>query len=220
MHVRRIGLAGGAVVWMLTVAGCGTIQEDPARAVPAPVTSVVPASAVDPLAWNLPADIGAAVAAAGLPMLGEEILTVHYHVHLDVFIRGRRVPVPANIGIDEASEELSPLHVHDDSGVVHIESGEDVPFTLGQLFTEWGQPLTATQVGPVIAGQGEQVRIYRNGRVVAGPPADLRFVDGDQIVVWVGPVGARPRVPASYPFDTEDYGSSEDSSGGRRRGRG
>src|SRR5262249_26867944 len=87
-------------------------------------------------------------------MLGQEELAVHYHAHLDVLVNGQPVPVPADLGIDEARRLISPLHTHDDTGVIHIESATNAPFTLGQFFAEWGQPLRATQVGPVAPPPG------------------------------------------------------------------
>jgi len=166
-----------------------------------PSTPIVPAARGQQASgWGLPADPSAAAARAGLPMLGQEMLDVHYHAHLDVIVRGQQITVPAQIGIDVARQQISALHTHDASGVVHIESSRDVPFTLGQLFTEWGQTLTAHQVGPDVAATGEQVRVYRNGTLVAGDPASLKFTAHDEIVVWLGPAGQQPQVPSSYTF--------------------
>ncbi|MCU1449172.1 MAG: hypothetical protein JWP02_1342 [Acidimicrobiales bacterium] len=33
---------------------------------------------------------------------------------------------------------ISPLHTHDESGVLHVENDKERQITLGQLFTEWG----------------------------------------------------------------------------------
>ncbi|MFQ6330777.1 hypothetical protein ACLMAL_32215 [Nocardia sp. CWNU-33] len=100
--------------------------------------------------WGPPTDPNAAVARAGLPMLSKMYTDFHYHAHLDVFVDGRQITVPALIGIDDVARRGSPLHTHDTSGIIHIESETDIPFTLGQFFTEWDEPLTATQVGPVL----------------------------------------------------------------------
>jgi hypothetical protein len=197
MRVNHLFIAAAAA---LALAGCtgpagpgpagtATTASTAGTATPAPSTT---ASSQPPPAagsWGLPADASAAARAAGLPMLGEEKLTVHYHA-----------PVPADIGRDEARGLFAPLHTHNDTGVVHIESATDVPFTLGQLFTEWGQPLRSDQVGPVALGGGTVLRVYRNGGPVTGDPAALRLASHDEIVVWVGPAGQQPQVPASYDF--------------------
>jgi hypothetical protein len=90
-----------------------------------------------------------------------EKLAYHVHAHLDVFVNGRRVIVPAGIGINIKDPEvkvfllpdgsksysgiercaepcISPLHTHARSGVLHTESATPVPNRLGQFFTEWG----------------------------------------------------------------------------------
>src|SRR5439155_4801086 len=57
--------------------------------------------------------------ALGLPALGSEGTALHTHEHLDVFVHGRPVTVPADIGIDRTGGFISPLHTHDPSGVIH-----------------------------------------------------------------------------------------------------
>jgi hypothetical protein len=193
-----------AVVAGFALAGCG--GSPPAGSPPATQSSTTTAPPVAgphvavPTDWKPPADASAAAKAAGLPMLGEEKLAVHYHAHLDVLVNGQHVPVPAGLGIDQARQLIAPLHTHDGSGVVHIESATDVPFTLGQVFTEWGQPLRADQVGPVNLSAGQVLRVFRNGKPVTGDPAALRLGAHDEIVVWVGPTDQQPQVPSSYSF--------------------
>jgi hypothetical protein len=153
-----------------------------------------------PASWAAPLDPSAAAQKAGLPMLGQEMLTVHYHAHLDVIVDGQQITVPAGIGIDNIRQAISPLHTHDTSGIVHIESAQNIPFTLGQFFTEWGQPLTTHQVGPTTISSGEVLRVYSNGTLVAGDPAGLKFQAHQEIAVWVGPSSATPTVPKTYQF--------------------
>jgi len=198
MRARTLALA---VLTALALAGCtGT---GPATPIPpsSPATGAAVAGPQAPAAaWPAPADAQAAVRSAGLPMLGEEKLAVHYHAHLDVVVSGQPVPVPAGIGIDEGRHLIAPLHTHEPDGVVHIESATDVPFTLGQFFAEWGQPLRADRVGPVALGPTVVARVYRNGTAVTGDPAALRFAAHDEIVVWIGPAGQTPQVPRGYAF--------------------
>jgi hypothetical protein len=188
--MRRVQLALALLLAAGLTGACSSTSDNP----PATGQSAVPR------VWPLPADPAAAAAKAGLPMLGEEMLEVHYHAHLDVTVRGVTIVVPAGIGIDNARHAISPLHTHDTTGIVHIESAEDLPFTLGQLFTEWGQPLSTSQVGPVKAGPDEEVRLYRNGTRVAGDSAALKLTAHDELVVWLGQKGEQPQVRRSYPF--------------------
>ena len=208
MRATHLVIAAAAA---LALAGCndrpaGSGAADTSTTAPPPGATSQPAgsgaagTSTTGTGWALPADASAAARAAGLPMLGEEKLTVHYHAHLDVLVDGRPVPVPAGIGIDEARRLIAPLHTHNGTGVIHIESATDEPFTLGQLFTEWGQPLRSDRVGPVTLGGGTVLRVYRNGQPVPGDPAALRLASHDEIVVWVGPTGEQSQVPASYDF--------------------
>src|SRR3984893_1681456 len=94
-----------------------------------------------------------------------------YHVHADlqVYAQGRQVPVPANIGIDPEGRFLAPLHTHDTSGVIHMEASTVYPFTLGQFFTIWGVKFTSTQLGSYVAGGGNVLAAYANGKLLSDP---------------------------------------------------
>jgi hypothetical protein len=188
---RLIAGALVAAVTVGTLAACSLLSNDKG-------TPERPSQA--DLVWPVPADASAAAEKAGLQMLGQEMLAVHYHAHLDVLINGGRVKVPPYIGIDLNKKSITALHTHDSSGIIHIESANDTPFTLGQVFTEWGQPLTATQVGQVKVPAGSELRVYRNGELADGDPNALKLNAHDEIEVWVGPTGDKPKVPSSFNF--------------------
>jgi len=116
-----------------------------------------------------------------------------YHVHAAVrlYVHGRQVAVPANIGIEPGAESMAPLHTHDSSGVIHIESSEKYPFTLGQLFTIWGVKFTNTQLGSYLAGAGNVFAVYANGRSVPNPVGYV-LNPHDDIVVAYGKPGSFP----------------------------
>src|SRR5581483_5991449 len=78
--------------------------------------------------------------------LAQEALAFHIHQHLDIFVNGKRVTVPALIGIDDSSF-ITEMHTHDASGVLHVESAKNRPYTLGQFFGEWSVRLSATCLG-------------------------------------------------------------------------
>ena len=108
----------------------------------------------------------------------------HYHPRLQVILRGKEVQVPANIGVDPATGAMSALHTHEPDGTIHIEADtKGQVFTLGQLFTEWGVPLTSTRIGDVETGQGQQVKLTSNGTPVTGKPGDLRLQPDQKIVL-------------------------------------
>jgi hypothetical protein len=177
-----------------SAATAGGSPAAPGTPKPAGAGSVAPAGS-----WGLAPDMSAAAKKAGLPMLGQEMLQVHYHAHLDVIVDGQPVTVPASIGIDQAQQTITALHTHDTSGILHIESANDAPFTLGQAFAEWGQPLTATQVGPVAVGADKAEHVFVNGKEITDPAAHV-LKSHDEVAVWVGAKDAKPDVPASYAF--------------------
>ena len=202
---KRATAAVTASVAALLLAACsssGSTKPAQSPGTQGPATAAGPATgdaAAPAGTWGLAQDMSAAALKAGLPMLGHENLQVHYHAHLDVIVDGQPVTVPAYIGIDVAKQTITALHTHDPSGILHIEAAKDEPFTLGQVFTEWGQPLTATQVGPVAVGADKAEHVFVNGKEVTDP-AGYVLKSHDEIAVWVGAKDATPTVPTSYAF--------------------
>jgi hypothetical protein len=134
------------------------------------------------------------LAALHLHALGQEGQAEHIHAHLDLFVKGKRVPVPANIGIDFQQQFITELHTHDATGVVHIESPKVTTFSLGQLFGEWGVTLSSRCVGRYCGG----VRWWVNGKEQHGNPAAHVLRAHEEIVVAEG---APPFVvPKAYAF--------------------
>jgi hypothetical protein len=122
-----------------------------------------------------------------------------YHVHavLRVYVEGRQVPVPANIGIDPQAGSMASTHTHDATGLVHIEASERYPFTLGTFFTVWGVKFTNTQLGGYLAGKGNVLSAYVNGKPVSNP-AGYVMNPHDDIVVAYGKPGS---FPTSFQYD-------------------
>ncbi|MEU6170816.1 hypothetical protein ABZ832_02715 [Streptantibioticus parmotrematis] len=150
--------------------------------------------------WPVPADPAARVAAAGLPMMGAEGQVMHIHAHLDVLVDGKPVVVPALIGIDEQAQRISPLHTHDTSGVIHIESPVKAVFTLGQFMTEWDVALDAGRLGGLTTGHGDTLRAYVDGHEIKGDPAALTLHAHDEIALVYGPADTPVKVPGSYTW--------------------
>ena len=154
--------------------------------------------------------------AAGLVPEVNEHLTYHVHSHLDVFLSGKRVRVPAGIGIEITDPGvkrfpmpdgttayggirrckrvcISPLHTHDDTGVLHTETSKPVPNRLGQFFIEWNVPLTRTCVGTYC----KNVAFYVNGHRYRGDPRTILLADLTEIAIVIG----RPpkTIPSAFP---------------------
>jgi hypothetical protein len=191
------------IVVIVVVAKTGERRQDDANAVSAssaPPTTTVDADRLPP--WPAPSDATAAARNAGLPMLSSEGMVEHIHVHLDVLVDGQSIPVPANLGIDVARGGISPLHTHDSSGVVHIESPVKRQFSLGEFFTEWGVSLSADNIGGLHATDGKAVRAYVNGQPRAGDPATITFNQHDEIALVYGT--SSQNIPATYDFPPGD----------------
>jgi hypothetical protein len=123
----------------------------------------------------------------------------HFHSHLDLFVNGQRTPVAANIGIDETSGEMSELHTHDDSGILHIEAPTaDKTYTLGQLFSEWQVRLDATSIGGLKADANSAVRAYVDGKPVSGDPGRIELMPHQEIALFYGAKNAKFTPPSSY----------------------
>ena len=168
--------------------------------------------------WPAPEDALGLTVAAGLQPERKETLTHHVHSHLDVFVNGKRVVVPAGIGINindpdvktfrdtpdgskayggiELCAEpcISPLHTHDRTGILHTESASPVPNRLGQFFTEWGVRLGRSCVGGYC--RPSNIEFYVNGKRYQGDPRAILLTDRKEIAIVIGtPPKKIPKVP-------------------------
>jgi hypothetical protein len=151
-----------------------------------------------------PADasgLRARLTADGLQVLTAEGQVQHTHQHLDVFVDGQAVEVPANIGIDFANGFLSPIHTHDATGIIHVESPLVRDFTLGELFDVWGVRFDAHCLGGECDGNGRVLSVFVNGQAVTGDPRALVLESHQEIVVAIGTAAQLPSpVPSSFAF--------------------
>jgi len=119
----------------------------------------------------------------------------HIHAHLTIFVNGAARQVPAAVGIPGAQAQTTAagpfieqgtcfywLHTHAADGIIHIESPVQRTYTLGNFFDEWGQPLSASRVGPA---RGRVVALY-NGQVFTGDPRNIPLTAHGQIQLEVG----------------------------------
>jgi hypothetical protein len=190
------GIAAGVLVIgiVITVIVINAGSSGQSNAQPSPTTAAAPN-------WPAPApaQVPAAVKAAGLPLLSMEATDVHYHAHLDVIVDGQPVQVPAQIGI-AGQTAISSMHTHDPTGIIHIESPTNATFTLGQFFTEWQVPLNASCVKDLCATSGKSWRFYVNGQSYNGDPTTIVLKSHQEIAAVYGNVAADTQPPAQYDF--------------------
>ena len=166
--------------------------------------------------WPAPDDPAERAAEAGLQLEVREQLATHRHAHLDVFVDGEPVTVPAGIGIDitdpgvrtfpdpayggiEECDDpcISPIHTHDETGVIHTESAVDDLTTLGQFFTEWDVRLDGNCVGEFCAPNAE-IDVYLDGERYDGDPAAIELEDQLEIAIVIG--SEPDEIPATADF--------------------
>ena len=113
-----------------------------------------------------------------LPTVGNKML-LHNHVQLNVTSDGISMQVPAHIGMVQTGigenpmlygdhsldqygmEGMSPLHTHDASGQIHVESNTVRDYTLGELLEIWqGLGINGKQVQATV--NGNSVSDFRN----------------------------------------------------------
>jgi hypothetical protein len=168
--------------------------------------------------WSAPTNPLELTRQAGLVPERRETLIHHVHAHLDVFVNGKHIVVPAGIGInihDPGVQHsgsgmsvfyggialcrrpcISPLHTHDTSGILHTESASPIPHRLGQFFIEWGVRLSAHCVN-VYCSPATSIAIYLDGKRYQGDPTKIQLLNHREIAVVMGkPPG---KIPSIFP---------------------
>lgn len=131
----------------------------------------------------------------------------HIHVHLSIYINGQSSPLPANIGIPSTTDPQSGqssvtcfywLHVHDTSGVIHIESPSTEPFTLGQFIDEWNQQFN-TLGFPQQLLLSSGWTIWVNGQPYHGSLDSVQFNAHDLITIAYQSPNVKPDTTYAWP---------------------
>jgi hypothetical protein len=123
----------------------------------------------------------------------EEGSAYHVHTQLQLYDRGRAVPVPAQIGMPQTGGCLYWLHTHSTDGFIHIESPVKRPFTLGEFFDIWGGDLSSTRAGELSAAKGRRLSIWIDGVPWHGhDPRAIVLRDHETVVIQNGPPFAKP----------------------------
>jgi hypothetical protein len=182
--------------------------------------SGAPAARTTKAPWPAPQNPMALTCKAGLVPEKAEFLQYHVHAHLDVFIDGRPLFVPAGIGIDTDNPDvqtdtgqngivagaglkqecadpcISPLHTHDLDGLLHTETKTPSPNKLGQFFTQWAVRLTSNCIGGYCK-PAVPIKIYVDGQVETGDPNQIELKNLREIAIVIGTPPAT--IPMEFP---------------------
>jgi hypothetical protein len=144
-------------------------------------------------------DLPGRLAALDLPDLSDTAGALHHHIELYIYVDGDPVVVPANIGL--SNQAASPLHTHDDTGLVHVESADpNFKPVLGQFMDVWGVYFTGTCLGDQCNEGNKQLRVYLNGQQYVGDPTLMPLTDLTAVVITFGTDAQLPDpMPSSFP---------------------
>ena len=126
----------------------------------------------------------------GKPVDGVNCLVsgaVHKHMLISIYKDGKRLGLPDGVGrVHAGCYHAYEMHVHDITGVIHMESDVPKSFNLGQWFSLWQQPLSRAGVGGLVG----PVRYYiiENGTITRydGIPNDIAMLPHREILIVTG----------------------------------
>lgn len=134
----------------------------------------------------------------GLPALSEDGTALHTHQHLDLYIDSSHLVIPANIGINETQKFFAPIHTHDTTGIIHVESPTVETFTLGQFFDIWGIQFDDNCIDNYCSNSNKKLIVYNNGQLVQSNFRNLNLEPHQEIVIVFG--SPPSLIPSSYIF--------------------
>lgn len=111
-----------------------------------------------------------------------ESTTLLFHIHpiLNVNILGTPQTIPDNVG--RSDTVLRPIHTHDSTGRLHVESPCVRDYTLADFFSIWGQEFNSTCIMGYCNGGNHSVSMTVDG-LPSGAFEKLVLKDGDNIVI-------------------------------------
>lgn len=206
--MKRLGAIIGiiAVLLILFFVFSTSDKRKPVSSTPVKNTASLISLQTGPVPWNTEVDtLKDRLAAINLPALNTEGSTLHTHQHLDIFIEGKNIPIPQDIGVNESAGYISPIHTHDGSGIIHVESPTVQKFTLGQFFNVWGVRFNNQCLGGYCEQNDKKLSVFINGQIQSDNYADITLEPRQEIVISYGTEKEIPQpIPSSYTFPPED----------------
>jgi hypothetical protein len=194
-----VGIAAAAVVVVAMVALSGEGQEPGGQ----PTDEALPGLMTSPAPWG--ANNEQVVERVGLldlpPFLDQQGVGTHHHVRLFLYVHGDPVEMPVDIAVVNGVP-VSPLHTHEDRGVVHVEaSTENYVGELGLFFDVWGLRLSADCLGAYCTQGDATLQAYVNGEPFEGDPRTIPMEDQVTVALVYGTPDETPEtIPDSFTF--------------------
>ena len=94
-------------------------------------------------------------------------MATQFHIHplLSIIADGKNIEIPANVGVTSAC--LHPLHTHDATGRIHVESPEKRDFSLADFFAVWGKAFSKDQILDMKADSEHMIKVAVDGAEVS-----------------------------------------------------
>ncbi len=199
--VVGVVVAAGVIALVVVLGGGNSTEGAQSSAVTSiPPPDTLPGILKTAPPWSNNTDqLPARLAALDLPELSDTAGALHHHIELYIYVDGNPVVVPANIGL--SNQAASPLHTHDDTGLVHVESADpNFQPVLGQFMDVWGPYFTSTCLGDQCNEGNKQLRVFLNGQQYVGDPTLMPLTDLTAVVITFGTEAQLPDpMPSSFP---------------------
>lgn len=88
---------------------------------------------------------------------------IHWHPNLEIWIKGERITIPANIGLGAVHADT---HTHKENDQIHLEMSRPARQSdtrLGKFFDVWGKEFNSQCILNVCNNENGTVRVFVNG---------------------------------------------------------
>jgi hypothetical protein len=129
----------------------------------------------------------------------------HIHIHLTIYINGKRVTIPQNIGIASDSSCFYWMHTTTDDGIIHIEAPQKLHnLALDDFLTIWHDGFAKLNFPPELT-QSTGWKIYVNGQpfanIVTSPlTTEVPLATHDIVTLEYGTPDPKPDDASTYQF--------------------
>lgn len=100
---------------------------------------------------------------------------IHWHAELKIFVKGKEIEVPANIGIGVIH---NPLHTHDTDGIIHMEFNRIVrenDLKLGKFFEVWRKKFDSNEGKIKMLVNGKENNEFEDYAMRDGDKIEIRY---------------------------------------------